>query len=211
MKKIARAVIFIDGNNLYHGMQQHTHATRHLDYVHFSKNLTHGCDWCETRYYTGKVPKVGDSVLYSEHLKLLADMDNTDKVNYFLGRLERRPNKRLRPLTEWLDELWQRKDIFVSRKVYAELREIAKGAKSNYVEKAVDTMIAVDMVAMAFKDEFDVAYLVSADGDFTPAVEKVREVGKKVVVASATTAHELERIADGFIALKRDNFQAVRR
>ena len=44
--------------------------------------------------------------------------------------------------------------------------------------------IAVDMVVKAMEDEFDVAYLLSADGDFVPAVETVRKMGKKVFAAS---------------------------
>ena len=48
------------------------------------------------------------------------------------------------------------------------------------VEKAVDVMLAVDLVVMAERNEFDVAYLLSADGDYTPAVEHVRTLGKQV-------------------------------
>jgi hypothetical protein len=47
-------------------------------------------------------------------------------------------------------------------------------------------MLAVDMVRMAERNEYDTAYLLSADGDFTPAVKAVAEKGKKVFAASAT-------------------------
>ena len=49
-----------------------------------------------------------------------------------------------------------------------------------WVEKAVDVQIAVDMIAMAQRGEYDAAYLLSADGDFTPAVEEVLNIGRKV-------------------------------
>jgi len=43
-------------------------------------------------------------------------------------------------------------------------------------EKGVDTMLAVDMVLMAQRNEFDVAVLVSDDTDFLPALEAVIEI-----------------------------------
>lgn len=58
-------------------------------------------------------------------------------------------------------------------------RRIVDG-RSVYEEKGVDVQIAVDMLTGAFRDVYDVAVLVSSDGDFRPAVEAVREVGKRV-------------------------------
>ena len=49
-----------------------------------------------------------------------------------------------------------------------------------YEEKGVDVSLAVDMLTGAFQDEYDVAVLVSSDGDFKPAVEAVRATGKRV-------------------------------
>ena len=52
------------------------------------------------------------------------------------------------------------------------------------VEKAVDVMLAVDLVAMAIRNEYEAAYVLSADGDYTPAVEIARSLGKKVYAAA---------------------------
>lgn len=52
--------------------------------------------------------------------------------------------------------------------------------KPVYEEKGVDVSLVVDMLTGAFTDTFDVAILVSSDGDFKPAVEAVRRVGKRV-------------------------------
>jgi uncharacterized LabA/DUF88 family protein len=49
-----------------------------------------------------------------------------------------------------------------------------------YEEKGVDVSLVVDMLTGAFTDTYDVAILVSSDGDFKPAVEAVRRVGKRV-------------------------------
>ncbi len=61
--------------------------------------------------------------------------------------------------------------------------------KRHLVEKGVDVKIAIDMVLGAMNDEYDHAYLLSADGDFTPAISAVRNLGKRVLVATPGAAH----------------------
>lgn len=77
-------------------------------------------------------------------------------------------------------------------------------------EKAVDVKLAVDMVMMAQRDEYDAAYLLSADGDFTPAVEAVRAIGKSVYVASPAKGAQLAAVATSYIPLKAEYFEDCR-
>src|SRR5579859_4778514 len=49
------------------------------------------------------------------------------------------------------------------------------------VEKLVDVMLALDLALVAHRNEYDVAALVSADGDFEPAVHEARAAGKEVI------------------------------
>ena len=49
-----------------------------------------------------------------------------------------------------------------------------------YTVKEDDIHIAVDMVKLAYNDAYDTAILVSTDGDFVPAIQAVKEKGKKV-------------------------------
>lgn len=49
-----------------------------------------------------------------------------------------------------------------------------------YHEKGVDVLMAVDLVAGAYEDEYDSAILVSSDTDLIPALQKVRSKGKRV-------------------------------
>lgn len=78
-----------------------------------------------------------------------------------------------------------------------------------YTEKRVDVSIAVDMVSMAYSGEYDVAFLLSADGDFVPAVQAVRNMDKKVFAASPAYGHELAQVVDSFITLRKDWFFSV--
>ena len=67
------------------------------------------------------------------------------------------------------------------------------------VEKAVDVKIAVDMVLGAVADEYDHCFLLSADGDFTPAVQAVQSFGKRVLVATPGNSHQLGQVSDVFV------------
>ena len=53
-----------------------------------------------------------------------------------------------------------------------------------YIQKGVDTLLATDMVSMAFLGHYDIAFLVSGDGDLAPAVEAVKAAGKQAIVAA---------------------------
>jgi len=53
-----------------------------------------------------------------------------------------------------------------------------------YLQKGVDTLIATDMVSMAFLGHYDVAILVSGDGDLAPAADAVKAAGKQIIVAT---------------------------
>src|SRR3990172_369846 len=52
-----------------------------------------------------------------------------------------------------------------------------------WYEKGVDVKIATDMVALAYAGEYDVAVLVSGDGDLAPAVHQIRRTGRRVETA----------------------------
>lgn len=53
-----------------------------------------------------------------------------------------------------------------------------------YIQKGVDTLLATDMVTMAFLNHYDVAILVSGDGDLAPAIDAVKAAGKQIIAAT---------------------------
>jgi len=59
-------------------------------------------------------------------------------------------------------------------------RNITGTDKFYYIIKEDDINMAVDMVERACSNDFDVAVLVSGDGDFVPAVKAVQRKGKAV-------------------------------
>jgi len=52
----------------------------------------------------------------------------------------------------------------------------------DYEEKAVDVILAINLVLKARNNDYDIVYLVTGDSDFAPAVEMVRQIGKEVVL-----------------------------
>ncbi|MDP3091961.1 MAG: NYN domain-containing protein [Nitrospira sp.] len=76
-------------------------------------------------------------------------------------------------------------------------------------EKAVDVKLSIDMLHL--KDIYDVAVIVSGDGDYVPAVQVIKDCGKKVVNVSFETrsgdllpggARTLNQITDKVLTVK---------
>lgn len=63
-------------------------------------------------------------------------------------------------------------------------------------------------MTMAFRHEYETAYLLSADGDFTPAVTAVRGLGKKVFAVSLGPGAKLAGAVDSYIRLRREWFRS---
>lgn len=76
------------------------------------------------------------------------------------------------------------------------------------VEKGVDIMLATDLLRMAWDNVYDVAILVSGDGDFAYAVQSVKNLGKHVEVAAFTSnlSGDLANIADSVQPLSLEYF-----
>lgn len=72
-------------------------------------------------------------------------------------------------------------------------------------QKAVDTLLAVDMLVGAFDRTYDLALLVAGDADFVPVVEEVRRRGRWVVVGAEeeTLSADLRRAADRVQEIKK--------
>ncbi len=209
MTRSERAIIFIDGNNFYHGMRSiGLPPGVGFDYAEFTRKLVGARVWVETRYYIGRVQQKGDLTHYQKQRKFLAHLTQFGQVEVCLGRLESRPPPGTgKKLQRWLDALPRRGDVDLPQSIVDDLTRIAQSADAPiWIEKAVDVMIATDMISLAHEDRYDVAYLVSADGDFTPAVQQARSTGRKVFAASPLHGQKLAEVVNTFIPMKREFF-----
>ena len=79
------------------------------------------------------------------------------------------------------------------------------------VEKGVDIMVATDLLRLAWDNLYDVAVLVSGDGDFAYALQAVKDMGKHVEVAAfpANLSWELAQVADDRLFFTPDYFEEL--
>lgn len=196
-----RAILFVDGSNWYHALKSiGVTSPGRLDYAKLSQKLVGPRTWVATRYYVGQVRQVGNRRLYRDQRSFLAGLRNTDpRITTHMGRLEPRTveNEAAKELRQYLHEL----PVRIDREVFHDLLTIAARHESTQVmvEKAVDVMLAVDLVTMAGRDQFDTAYILSADGDYCPAVETAAQSGKHVYACSPAYGAALASVVRAFI------------
>ncbi|MFL2665111.1 MAG: NYN domain-containing protein [Dehalococcoidia bacterium] len=79
------------------------------------------------------------------------------------------------------------------------------------VEKGVDVMLATDLVAHAYQDQFDTAIVVSGDADFYPALQTVKDIGKHIEVAAfdSNLSTESSKVADYSLRLNKTFFTGL--
>lgn len=209
MAATIRAAFFVDGNNWYHSLKDIGLADlQRLSYPKmFEKLATPARRWTEARYYIPDVGVIGSAELLLEQRAFLAQLKAQDsRIVVQLGRLEARIT-RSEAAVELLRYLAGLK-VKIDPAVYHDLVGIGRIHEKSrvFVEKAIDVHLAVDMVQMAIRDRYDVAYLLSADGDYTPAVAAVRESGKKVFSATPASCAKLAAAVDLHIPLRRGWF-----
>ena len=73
-------------------------------------------------------------------------------------------------------------------------------------EKRTDVNIAVHLMCDAFNDDFDIAYIISRDADFIPALEAVKRYHSQkkivVIIPPGRFLHEIAQKCDGIRQLK---------
>ena len=75
-----------------------------------------------------------------------------------------------------------------------------------FVIKGDDIHIATDMVGDAYENKYDTAIIVSGDGDFAPAIQRVQKLGKKVENAyfHVSSSHNLKSICNSSIMISEE-------
>ncbi|MGH8929278.1 MAG: NYN domain-containing protein [Egibacteraceae bacterium] len=103
-------------------------------------------------------------------------------------------------------------EIRLGRLVRRDVRcEACGDHHQRYVEKGVDMYIGVDMLAGASKNLYDVAVLVTGDGDLIHAVKAVKDLGKHVELATFPIGRsdELASVADVITELSLANLKPL--
>jgi uncharacterized LabA/DUF88 family protein len=198
-----RAHLFIDGNNWFHSLKDIVVAAPFaLSYAKISQKLVGPRDWVSTGYYIGALKQDWNARDYAAQRSFLAQIQKDDpRISVHLGRLERRVtvNPLRVPLLTYIEDASKG----LPPSAVLDLRALinAHAQLETLKEKAVDIMIARDILEGAIEGTYDAAYLLSADGDFTPVIESARKRGRKVYVASPSHSYNLRQTANAFIKL----------
>lgn len=207
MVPLERATVFEDGNNWYHALRRAgLTGLGWLNYAKVSRKLIGAREWTATRYYVGQVQQTPENArLYADQRQYMSWLKSRDRrISIHYGRLETHhaENDFAKEIKRYLGDLKVRIDPAVYKHLISEANR--HQTSRVVVEKAVDVALAVDLVRMADRNEYDVAYLLAADGDYTPAVEAVMATSKKVFAAALEPGAMLAAVVYKFIPLKHD-------
>jgi uncharacterized LabA/DUF88 family protein len=171
---MARVMAFIDGSNFYHGLKKSLGQTN-VDFLKFGRKLAGTDRLIGIAYYNSPRRRQDGATEYRDQQRFFKYLETVPGLTVHLGRLE--PRTRSCPKCN---------------ETYKIL-----------VEKDVDVNVAVDMLAGAFDDLYDMAVLVTGDGDFHRLITAVRKVGKIVNVAyfAKGQARALSAVCNEFVLL----------
>jgi len=148
-----RVFVYIDGRNFFYGLRaiNSSYTDLYFDFVKFSKLIT-GINW--------KDRKLKKIYYYNAPLK--------KQVNAYLYAEQQKLFSRLKS------------DALVELRLCKMLGRTDSEGIERFDTKGDDIWIACDMLQDANDDKFDVAILVSCDGDFLKLIEYVQNLKKKV-------------------------------
>ena len=150
-----RAVAFVDGQNLFHAARAafgYTYPSYDVTALAERVCLRQGWELAQVRFYTG-IPDVGDNPRWHAFwTRKLAFMGRRGVVVYS------------RPLR------------YRNRRV-----SLPDGTEHFFLageEKGIDVRIALDVIALANRHEFDVALVFSQDQDLSEVAEEIRTIAR---------------------------------
>ena len=164
-----RLIVFVDGNHLYHRMEDY-YGTHDINIRQLCKKIcTINRNLVEIRYYYSPFKQHLDPNKYREQQIYVEKLKNSPDIKIITGKYIRKP-------------------ILLKQSVLKKIASVVtKDEMHTYVEKGIDVNIAVDMLHLASENHYDVAILLSGDSDFVPAITQVRKHHKEVQVAAFTT------------------------
>ncbi|MFC2169465.1 NYN domain-containing protein [Acidobacteriota bacterium] len=97
-------------------------------------------------------------------------------------------------------------DSFYESLQYKGIKTTKKPLKrrgNSHIEKGVDVALATDVLSLGFRSAYDVAFIVSGDGDFISVIELIQWLGKIVHVSffENSMAKTLKLMADSVVYL----------
>ena len=186
-----KAVIFIDGNNLYHNLKQMKINPRNLNFKKFVKLIGEyfGCEIKEVRYYNSMPTLRDGKEVYFSHLKFIDDLKNIPKFSVITRKLQVHSTKEL---------LKEKQDLIDSMDLCKNCKPIIQENILDTIgnvkkkEKGIDVKLSVDFIDYAINKKSGVLILVSGDADFIPALELAGQKNAKIFSVSLAKGYSRE-------------------
>ena len=151
-----RTVVFIDGQNLFHAARAAFGYTYpNYDVAALGRALCREQGWLlkQVRFYTG-IPEPADDAFWNHFWTAKSSVMGRQAVHVFL-----------RPLR------YRTKTI-----------RLPDGSTHSFLtgeEKGIDVRIALDIVRMAYRGEYDVALILSQDQDLSEVAREIRTISRE--------------------------------
>jgi len=137
----------------------------------------------------------------------LTGNDNLVKINYYIAPVNRMSNPEMySEQQKFFDKLSKIKNLKI---ILGRLEKRKRDGKIYFIEKATDVNLALDLVLDSQAEEFDKAFLISNDGDFSGAVKAAVERFKREIVYAAigslkTVSHHLKEVSSDTLDINED-------
>ncbi len=115
---------------------------------------------------------------FSNFLQYLTAKNKLVRTYYYTAPLDKKKDEKTYAKQQKFFESLKKLPDF--ELVLCRMQKIKVDGETIYQVKEDDIHLAVDMVKLAYNNAYDVAILISTDGDFVPAIEAVKEKGKKI-------------------------------
>lgn len=138
--------------------------------------------------------------------KLLRDNELV-KINYYIAPVEQFSNPEMYAQQQsFLEKI---KKIGELNVIFGRLERRRKDGETYYVEKATDVNLALDLALDAQKGEYDKAFLISNDGDFSGAVTAAitrfkRKVTYVAIGNNNAISHHLEKASSATFRINKE-------
>ncbi len=139
--------------------------------------------------------------------KKLVENDDLISVNYYISPLIQSINPKM--YAEQQSFFERLKKIDKLKIIFGRLERHKKDGKYFYVEKATDINLAQDLIFDAVDNNYDKAYLISNDGDFSGVVSSIIKRFKKEVIYvaignSKSISYHLKKVASSIIRINKE-------
>jgi uncharacterized LabA/DUF88 family protein len=183
-----KAIVLIDGNNLYHNLKTIGIEPSDLDFFKFSDFVcsTLGVERTHIIYYNS-IPKMSDPS-YFKHKNFLDGLERQG-IEVKTRKLQYKSTKEARAsILELIDKmsLCEKCKPIVLTSLFSWLGSVIKK------EKGIDVMIAVELIKNVIEKKYDACIVVSGDVDLISAMEFSRSKGGEILSAFINSGYSNE-------------------